>query len=160
MKVLGMERESTSRFQQLLQHFNNKGEDMYSGRHAVKMGVAFVLALALIGCLGSGGGGGTNNSNPSGTGPVGYATCITSNWCNSYIGSGYNGATAASTACIGTGMTFVGTSSGCSLANSIGTCTINWNGGANTVATTRYTGGTPAEAQASCLAAGGTYGYP
>jgi hypothetical protein len=57
-------------------------------------------------------------------------------------------------------MTFVGSSSSCPLANSIGTCTILWNGGANTVATTRYTGGTAAEAQASCLAAGGTYTNP
>ena len=127
-------------------------------QYVVKAGLIFIPALILTGCL-AGGGGGNGNSN-GGTGPQGYATCTTSAWCNSYIGSGYNGATAASTACTDTGMTFVGTHSGCSLANSIGTCTIQWNSGANTVATTRYSGGTAAEAQASCLAAGGTYTNP
>lgn len=127
-------------------------------QYVAKAGLILIPALVLTGC-GGGGGGNGGNSN-SGTGPVGYATCITSAWCNSYTGAGYNGATAASTACNGTGMTFNGTRSGCSLANSLGTCTIQWNGGANTVATTLYSGGTAAQAQTQCLGAGGTYTNP
>lgn len=144
------------------------GERMKSQLFARMTG--FISLAILLGGCGGGGSGSQNPGQNGGTGPVGYGTCVTvtasgaPSSCTAYVGSVYkSNVTIASTGCSGTGQTLSTTQSGCSLTNSVGTCTIAFGaaGVDATAATTLYsTGGwNAAGAKSSCTGLG-TYTNP
>lgn len=144
------------------------GERMKSQLFARMTG--FISLAILLGGCGGGGSGSQNPGQNGGTGPVGYGTCVTvtasgaPSSCTAYVGSVYkSNVTIASTGCSGTGQTLSTAQSGCSLTNSVGTCTIAFGaaGVDATAATTLYsTGGWDAAGAKSNCTGLGTYTNP